>query len=94
MMAGPMQPDFEALRTARNAEHAVAMEKLRAEGWTVVGGCLHHDPNACYCDCGNGGPCEHTWDGKTYESQDGCEWSATCSRCGMTSMSHSLRFGP
>lgn len=82
-------PDFEALRAERNASARKAIEKLRADGWEVSL-CSLHDENACYCDCANGGPCEHSWDGDPYESGDGA-WSATCSRCGMTAISHSLR---
>lgn len=52
------------------------------------------DNNSCYCDCVNGGPCEHTWDGEPWESEDGRSWSATCSRCGMTAMSHDMRVLP
>lgn len=86
------RPDFEALRAQRNAQLDAFAEKLRAEGWEVSGCCLH-DKSACYCACPDG-PCEHTWDGKPYESEDGGVWSMTCSRCGTTSMSHSLRTMP
>lgn len=86
-------PDFDALRFARNAEHAAFVEKMKAEGWNVAGCCMNNDPDACYCACPDG-PCEHTWDGEPWESQDGCAWSTTCSRCGITSMSHSMRVGP
>ena len=82
--------DFEALRSARNAKHEAAMQKLKVEGWNVSG-CMHNDPSACYCACPDG-PCEHTWDGKPYESEG--LWSTTCSRCGVTSFSHSMRVGP
>lgn len=82
--------DFEALRFARNAERAAFVEKMKAEGWGVASGCMHNDPNACYCACPEG-PCEHDWNGKPYEAE-GC-WSTTCSRCGITSMSHSMRTG-
>lgn len=83
--------DFDALRSARNAAHEEWVKKMEAEGWKV-GGC-HHDPNACYCACPEG-PCEHKWDGKPWESEDGCAWSTTCSRCGTTSMSPSMRVMP
>ncbi len=29
-----------------------------------------------------------------WESEDGCAWSATCSRCGCTAMSHDMRNAP
>jgi len=87
------QPDFEALRAKRNAAMDAEMERLRAEGWEISP-CSLRDKNACYCACGQGGPCEHKWDGEWWESEDGCASSATCSRCGMTAMSHSMRCGP
>lgn len=85
--------DFEALRAERNAAIDAFAEKMRADGWEVSK-CALRDKEACYCACGTGGPCEHDWDGKPYESEDGCMWSATCSICGMTAMSHSLRNCP
>ena len=85
--------DFEALRAERNAKRRAWEAKMRAEGWEVAKCNLRAD-SACYCACGTGGPCEHDWDGKPYESDDGCTWSATCSRCGITAMSHSLRNCP
>ena len=33
-------------------------------------------------------------DGDGWESEDGCAWSATCSRCGSTAMSHDMRNAP
>lgn len=90
-------PDFEALRAARNIEHAAFVEKMKAEGWNISG-CMHNDPNACFCNCGYTKglddpehACEHKWDGEGYE--DETLSSTTCSRCGMLSYSHSLRMG-
>lgn len=88
-------PDFEALRAERNravlemheriaAEHGIPLEFLRS----------NFNPEACYCACGTGGPCEHRWDGEEYISEDECLCSATCSRCGMTAFSHSMRHAP
>ena len=84
------QPNFEKLRAERDAAIDAFAEKMRADGWKV-GQCALRDKSACYCDCINGGPCEHDTDGVPYESDDGLTWSATCSKCGMTAMSHSLR---
>ena len=83
-------PDFEALRAKRNAAVQEHLQKM-ADEWGVPLQTLRTTakPFACYCACSTGGPCEHKWDGKPYEGND-C-WSATCSRCGTTSMSHSLR---
>ena len=75
-------PDFEALRAERNAAIDAFAEKMRAAGFDI-GQCQLRDKEACYCACSNGGPCEHKWDGKPYESENGCMWGKTCSRCGM-----------
>lgn len=54
----------------------------------------------CKCTCGVEGVehvCQHQWDGEgetTEYEGGGCSWSATCSRCGMSAMSHSLWVGP
>lgn len=87
-----LPPDFEALRAERNAAMDAYATKMRAEGFEV-GPCSMRDKDACYCACGTGGPCEHTWDGKWWESEGGRAFSATCSRCGMPAMSHSMRVG-
>jgi hypothetical protein len=88
------EPDFEALRAKRNelaatAARAIATELGVPEGEPVFSS---FNPNACYCDCANHGPCEHKWDGEPY--QDEGLYSATCSRCGVTAFSHSIRFLP
>lgn len=85
-------PDFAALRAERNAKRREIEAEWAAEGYTFVGGCAHNDDDACYCACPHG-PCEHKWDGNPWESQDGLAMSVTCSRCGTTAMSHSLRTG-
>ena len=89
------EPDFEALRAARNAKVRQHMQKLAGElGVDPEEMQSNFNPHACYCACGTGGPCEHKWDGKPYESEDGCAWSTTCSRCGMTAMNHDMRCLP
>lgn len=87
-------PDFEALRAKRN-EAVKEMIRGLAERLGEPNDPVAYtfDEDACYCDCAAGGPCEHRWDGKPYEDGDGCV-SATCSRCGETAMSHSMRIGP
>ena len=87
------QPDFAALRAQRNAEVQAAMQKM-ADEWGVPLQSLFssHNQHACYCACATGGPCEHDWDGKPYEA-DGL-WTRTCSKCGTTSFSHSMRTAP
>lgn len=47
----------------------------------------------CVCTCPDG-PCEHRWDGPEWRSEDGLACSVTCSRCGMTKMSHDMWIGP
>jgi hypothetical protein len=44
----------------------------------------------CRCRCGEEprGPCEHKWDGPDVDMDGG--WSRSCSRCGMTAMSHDM----
>ncbi len=54
-------------------------------------------PGSCKCNCGVGGDvpgiCEHIWDGEALRL-DKHSWSVTCSRCGMTAMSHDMRCSP
>lgn len=88
-------PDFEALRRERNERVRKQMRRIAEEyGWEVNEVRSTFNPDACYCACSSGGPCEHKWDGDGYESEDGLCWSATCSRCGCTAMSHDMRVGP
>ena len=80
----PIQPlDFESLRAKRN-------EAVREVMHTSF------DPDACYCACAEGGPCEHDFPGwRDIEDEDGrvCGGETVCNRCGMGAMSHSLRIG-
>lgn len=88
-------PDFEALRAERNKKHDEWVQKFCAEhDFSPEDLRTNYNPDACYCACGTGGPCEHKWDGEEYVSEDECLCSATCSRCGMTAFSHSMRFLP
>jgi hypothetical protein len=90
-----MKPDFEALRAKRNESVRNSIQELATElGVPFHKLSSNFKPNSCYCACATHGPCEHTWDGEPYESEDGLEFSTTCSRCGMTSMSHDMRFLP
>lgn len=47
----------------------------------------------CKCECCQGGPCEHQWDGEgasvTYEDGGNME-SVSCSKCGMLAIDHSM----
>lgn len=87
--------DFEALRAERNRR---VLESLRSIAdkyeFSFESMAANYNADNCYCACGSGGPCEHRWDGEGVEFDDGCGWSATCSRCGGTAMSHSMRVGP
>lgn len=44
----------------------------------------------CKCRCTEGEGCDHVWDGPWEEDPDGLGGTATCSRCKMTAMEHSL----
>lgn len=46
----------------------------------------------CKCECSTGGPCDHDWDGPEETTEHSS--SATCSKCGMSAMSHSMWVGP
>ena len=87
------EPDFEALRAERNRR---VLESLRSiadkYGFSFESMAANYNADDCYCACGFGGPCEHRWDGDGLEFDNG--WTATCSRCGSTAMSHSMRVGP
>jgi hypothetical protein len=83
-------PDFSALRAKRNAELQALNQRLIKEYGEAVHA-LFFDSDACYCACGTGGPCEHQWDGVGWASSDGAVWTTTCSRCGMSAMSHDSR---
>lgn len=93
-VSGDAKPDFEALRAKRNAEIQTVIDAAAAKmGWT---GPVHSsfDPNACYCACGSGGPCEHNFQGwRDFIEDDGSVSGGEtfCQRCGMGAMSHSLR---
>lgn len=88
-------PDFDAMRAERNRKVMDAHQRVADElGVPLQEMRSNYNPNACYCACTSGGPCEHKWDGEGYESEDGCCWSVTCSRCGSTAMSHDMRVLP
>jgi len=87
--------DFEALRAERNRRVMEHQQKLADElGVPLSSLRSNYNPNACYCACTSGGPCEHKWDGEGVEFDEGRGWSATCSRCGCTAMSHDMRVLP
>lgn len=87
------QPDFAALRAKRDAAIQRQMQVM-ADEWGVPLQRLltSHNTRGCYCACTTGGPCEHDWDGEPYES-DGL-WTTTCSKCGATAFSHSMKTAP
>lgn len=94
-----MKPDFDALRTKRNA----AVETMLREMHIKMGGDTdapirsNVDPHACYCSCGTDeNLCEHDFQGwRDIVDEDGAVrgGETVCSRCGMGAMSHSLRCG-
>ena len=84
--------DYASLRAKRNADVQRILQECADElGVPLQSVHSSFDPNACYCACSMGGPCEHVWDGTPWESEDGCAWSRTCSRCGDSTMSHDMR---
>lgn len=85
-----LAPDFDALRAERNRRHDERAAQMRSEGWTVA----HVNPDACYCDCTGGGPCEHDRNGPEWTSEDGLGSSTTCARCGAVAMLHDMRVFP
>ena len=88
------KPDFEALRAKRNADMRKIIDEMGAKLGAPAGEARHSfDFDVCYCNCPDG-LCEHSWDGPTYESEDGCMMSATCSRCGAVAAYHDMRVGP
>ena len=70
--------DFDGLRRKQGA----ALDKIT----------IHLSSNGCYCDCPDG-PCEHEFGGWR-EFEDDCGGEQVCSRCGVGSMAHSMRFAP
>lgn len=85
-------PDFEALRAERNRAMLEAHQRMADEyGVPLQSLRSNFNPAACYCACGTSGPCEHSWDGGEWVSDDGLASSVTCSRCGTTAMSHDMR---
>lgn len=90
--ASKVSHDFEALRAKRNQEMTEFVRKFcEKAGVPVEEIRTAFNPNACFCACGTGGPCEHCWDGEPWESEDGLAWSTMCSRCGCLSMSHDIQ---
>lgn len=87
--------DFESLREIRNGTVQEMHQKLAGK-YGIPLQSLHSNfnPDACYCACETGGPCEHRWDGPDWGSIDGLAYSVTCSRCGCTAMSHDMRNAP
>ena len=89
------KPDFEALRAQRNAAVRKMLAAVAKEWGTDVT-VASFDFNACYCACGDKGPCEHDFKGwrDIYDDQDNvCGGEAVCERCGMGAMSHSIKIG-
>jgi hypothetical protein len=85
--------DFEKLRADRNAAFQEMLASVAAEHGLDVSALNHNfDPDACYCACAEGGPCEHRFQGWR-EFEDGCGGETFCARCGTGALSHSLRCG-
>lgn len=74
--------------------------KQRQVGRCVYGTCGHRlyqgtvmpqfveDPEKISCTCNCPDSCEHQWDGKSVELEDGLGFSVSCSRCGILAIEH------
>lgn len=84
--------DFAILRKQRNDSVAAATRKLADQlGVSAESLVTNFDPESCYCDCANGGPCEHVFDGHAEYDDGGCAvYTSACSKCGCTAISHDL----
>jgi hypothetical protein len=69
-----------ALSATRPCARRLSALPATLPGWDLTQIHTTHNPDACYCACGTGGPCEHRWDGEPVE--EGGLWTTTCSRCG------------
>lgn len=86
-------PDFDELRRKRDEVAEQAMRDACAEmGWNTEGMTFHSGASGCYCDCANGGPCEHEFEGWR-EFDDGRGGERVCKKCGCGAMSHTLHIG-
>lgn len=93
-MTRPTDEEFAELARKRDAGFQAMVAKIYAEqGWNPPETVVHAShAGKCYCACPDG-PCQHIWDGPTYESDDGCMMSGTCSRCGEICAYHDMRCG-
>jgi hypothetical protein len=89
------KPDFEALKRER-AEQVKADLRRIYTAWGYAPEQMRHvhvhqpgTSDQCYCDCLNGGPCQHEFDGWR-DFADGRGGERVCQRCGMGAMAHSL----
>lgn len=84
------KPDFEKLRRERDEAVQKFLQETADEfGCRVDELRTTYRPDKCYCACASGGPCEHDWNGEGMDVEGG--WTATCSRCGATAISHDMR---
>lgn len=86
----PTDEEFEELKRVRDAALSEVVDAICAKhGWDRSKTYVHASGlGPCYCACPEG-PCQHIWDGPI---EEGCNYaSSTCSRCGTSSMSHSMR---
>ena len=92
----PTEAEFDELKRRRDeAVEKMVEEVCQEKGWPRAEVHVHasHAGDECYCACPDG-PCQHTWDGPNYESEDGCMMSVTCSRCSAVAAYHDMRVGP
>lgn len=84
--------DFSTLRKQRNDSVSAATKRFAEQlGVSADSIVTNFDPEACYCDCANNGPCEHVFDVHAEYNDDGCTvFTRVCSKCGCTAISHDL----
>lgn len=85
---------FESLKFLFKSMHCDLTGELREPHRAVTFEMCGPSRGKCKCECSTGGPCDHDWDGPWEESEDGRMGTATCSKCGMDAMSHSMWVGP
>lgn len=91
----PTEAEFAELKRKNVEKTREAVKRICEEqGWDPAQTSFHaSNMDGCYCACPEG-PCQHTWDGPEWISEDRCTASATCSLCGATAFSHDLRCAP
>lgn len=89
--------EFARLRAERAIRQQAEAQRLHTMTGIPVATIMSTiNPDDCYCDCANGGPCEHVFTGWVeWETSGGAFCGSTvCEKCGTSCMSHDLRYAP